>query len=125
MTDPASSGGSAPAGWYPDAENPGGRRYWNGEYWTEERTPPPPPPSVPGFTAPPPEAPVTAPYSEASDNLATLGYVLAILFPIAGLIIGVMLLGRGRSRAGWQIVAISLIAPFVIAFAIGLIVGVS
>lgn len=63
------------------------------------------------------------PYSEASDNLATLGYLLAIVFPLAGLIIGIVLLGRGRSRAGWQIVVISLIAPIVIFLAIAFIAG--
>lgn len=33
--------GSTPAGWYPDAERPGGERYWNGTEWTEDRRLPP------------------------------------------------------------------------------------
>ena len=28
-----------PAGWYPDPEHPGGRRYWNGRDWTDDRHP--------------------------------------------------------------------------------------
>lgn len=30
-----------PAGWYPDPENVGQQRYWDGQQWTEHRTPPP------------------------------------------------------------------------------------
>ena len=34
---------TAPAGWYADAEQPGGQRYWDGQQWTEQRKPPPQP----------------------------------------------------------------------------------
>ena len=42
-----SGGQSAPAGWYPDPENPGQQRYWDGTAWSEATQPAP-------FTAPPP-----------------------------------------------------------------------
>jgi hypothetical protein len=32
---------ATPAGWYPDPEGHPGQRYWNGESWTDHRTPPP------------------------------------------------------------------------------------
>lgn len=31
--------GSTPADWYPDPENPGQLRYWDGNRWTEHRSP--------------------------------------------------------------------------------------
>lgn len=31
--------GATPPGWYPDAERPGGERYWDGSLWTEDRRP--------------------------------------------------------------------------------------
>jgi hypothetical protein len=41
---------SAPAGWYPDPEQPASQRYWDGTEWTEQRAPaanPPPPTTAP------------------------------------------------------------------------------
>jgi hypothetical protein len=44
--------GATPAGWYPDAERPGGERYWNGAAWTEERRPAAVTPPAPTYGAP-------------------------------------------------------------------------
>ena len=60
---PSSGPSSTPPGWYPDAERPGGTRYWDGTAWTEHRSAPAPadaqgwaPTNVvsgaPGFAAP-------------------------------------------------------------------------
>jgi hypothetical protein len=44
---------TTPAGWYSDPDGAGGQRYWNGESWTEHRTPGAQAPTVaPGAPAP-------------------------------------------------------------------------
>jgi hypothetical protein len=42
----------APAGWYPDPENPTQPRYWTGTAWAAPGPPPPYPPGVPGYGVP-------------------------------------------------------------------------
>ena len=47
---------TTPAGWYPDPDGSGGRRYFDGESWTEHRAPvveSPPPASAPAADRPP------------------------------------------------------------------------
>lgn len=45
--------------------------------------------------------------SRSRENLALAGYIFAVVFPIVGLILGILLLTRNRPRAGWAVVAIS------------------
>lgn len=45
---------NAPAGWYPDTEQPGNERWWDGTQWTEQRRP-----GIPAVPAP-------APYQSAA-----------------------------------------------------------
>ncbi len=33
------AGGNPPAGWYPDSNQPGTQRYWDGQRWTEHTAP--------------------------------------------------------------------------------------
>ncbi len=42
----------APAGWYPDPENPTQPRYWTGTAWAAPGPPPPYPPGIPVYAMP-------------------------------------------------------------------------
>jgi Protein of unknown function (DUF2510) len=86
----AADTGLPPAAWYVDPENPEGMRYWDGANWTENRT---------DYVAAPPKKP-------ASEGMVAAGYITAFLFPLIGVVIGVMLMGRDNRHGRW-ILAIS------------------
>ena len=85
------------AGWYADPEMAGTQRYWDGEKWTDNVAP---------AAAPP------ARYEDTSDGLVVAGYLTAVLFPIVGFIIGIILITRGRSGHGVAMMVIAVIAVF-------------
>lgn len=95
MTDPA------PAGWYPDPDQAQTQRYWTGSEWTEQRAP---------MAAKPDD-----------DGLVSAGWACAILFPLAGLVIGLVLVSRGNADQGGWIATTSLAIMIVAAV---LLVGV-
>jgi uncharacterized RDD family membrane protein YckC len=71
---------STPAGWYPDPQNPGQQRYWDGTAWTESVSG--------GVAAPGPATAVGYGYATGAPDYATFGTrFLAYLIDI--LIIGV------------------------------------
>ncbi|ROR91774.1 DUF2510 domain-containing protein [Nocardioides aurantiacus] len=82
---------SAPAGWHPDPESQGVLRYWDGQVWTNHR--------APGQAA-------TAPKDQSA--LVALGFALAILFPIGGFIVGIVL----ERKESWWILTLSLLFGF-------------
>jgi hypothetical protein len=91
------------AGWYPD---PGGhpqQRYWDGQQWTEH--------FAPAFVYKPPQS------IERSGGLATLGLLMAVLMPLIGFVLGLVLLGRKQDRDGLVVVMVS-IAVFVLWYAV-------
>lgn len=86
-----------PAAWYTDPENSGGMRYWDGARWTEHRT---------DYVAAPPKR-------KTSEGMVAAGYILAFLFPIAGVVIGAMLTGRHNRHGPW---VLGLSVLFALAF---------
>ena len=70
-----------------------------------------------------PTPPAEPGYDEGSENLATAGYIFALIFPIVGLALGLVLLGRNRAKAGWTIVAISMVVLIATGIVLALALG--
>jgi Protein of unknown function (DUF2510) len=82
-----------PPGWYPDPSGAPHQRYWDGARWTDHIAPPPPPAQE---IAPPP-----APQRSGSNSGLFWGsLVTAILFPLIGFILGIVLMARGEYALG-------------------------
>ena len=94
-----------PAGWYPDPQMPATQRYWDGKQWTHNVSPMPPP------TQPATDAAPAVAQSLDSTTLVTSGWVMAVLFPIIGFIIGIVLLTKRAAEGAW-IMAGSLMMVF-------------
>lgn len=95
------------AGWYVNPSGPG-RRYWDGQRWTEHIddsgptaaqytspsvSAPPPPPPPPGNPYGPPgmyQQPGGYVQPQGVGGLVVVGYVTAVLFPIIGFILGIV-----------------------------------
>lgn len=97
-----------PPGWYPDPENPQAtQRYWDGTTWTDNRAPF----AQVGGTEHRPET--------SAGGLGVAGYVLAIVFPIVGFIIGIVMTVQSKRYGNHGIgVLLTSVAAFAIWFAI-------
>ena len=118
---------AAPAGWYPDPQNPGQQRYWDGSAWAAAAAPPAS--AAPGVT------PVAGPTTSTN---AIVGLVLAIVSwvvcPIIAAIVALVLAhssdkeikasggtvgGSGLNTAtriiAWINIGVSIVAGLVIA----------
>lgn len=86
-----SEGSQAAAGWYPDPENPGQQRYWDGAAWGPVGAAPPPP-------SPPPAAGYA--YGQVPVGAAPPGMYFD---PASGLMLpnGVQLASIGRRIGAW------------------------
>jgi uncharacterized RDD family membrane protein YckC len=85
-------GAQAAAGWYPDPENPGQQRYWDGAAWGPAGAAPPPP-------SPPPPAAGYA-YGQPPTGTVPAGMHAD---PVSGLVLpdGVGLASNGRRIGAW------------------------
>ena len=110
---------SAPAGWYPDPDDPTSQRYFDGTQWTDQRMPLGAP--TPGAPVPGPPAPRPASTGNALSIGAIVCGVVALLFcPIllgpAGIVLGAIALNRQESMAkiGIGVAVGGMIGGFVI-----------
>ena len=87
-----------PPGWYPHPTMAQTQRYWDGFQWTDHIAPA----AVP--------VPASAPASQVSDGLLAAGYITAILIPIIGFVVGIVVMAKGRSGHGIAMIIISIVA---------------
>jgi hypothetical protein len=102
----SSSVALTPAGWYSNPEGPG-HRYWDGAAWTDSYTHPPAASRTHAAVEP-----ATAAES-GTPGLVVAGYVLAVLIPIVGFILGIVAVTRPDKRTskhGVWIIVVSVIA---------------
>lgn len=78
------------AGWYPRPGMTGTLGYWDGTNWTEQVAP----------------MGTTAAAAPANVALLVLGYVLAVLFPLGGMIVAAILWRQSNTHA-WLILVFS------------------
>lgn len=93
---------TAGPGWYADPQGGPEQRYWDGQRWL-------------GLG--------TAGQAPENDGLATIGWITAILMPLIGLIVGIVLSSR-NDRRGTQI-AIAAVAAFVFWIIIWVVLAVA
>lgn len=110
-----------PPGLYPAPYDAAHLQYWNGAEWTAETRSALQPAVHPAFAV------GSAPGSSAAalgpaEPIVTAGYVLAVLIPIVGLVVGIMAAARpnpATSRHGMPIVQVSVLAFVVFVALIG------
>jgi hypothetical protein len=97
-----------PAGWYADPDEPATRRYWDGEEWTD-------------WTDQTYERDLNRNQGSRNDTLVIVGWITAVLIPIVGLILGIVVAARGDKRGTWVIIGsiVAFLAWFAIAAAAG------
>jgi hypothetical protein len=100
-----------PAGWYDDPQRVGNKRWWTGTEWAPPHYDPS---QVPDSAGPPPP--------ETAGGLVVVAYITAVLMPLIGFILGIVVATRPSkvtSKHGAWIIVISIVA-FIVWLAIAL-----
>ena len=90
---------TTPAGWYPHPSMASTLGYWDGTHWTDQ-------------VAPAQQTATRAPATSVNGALLVLGYALAVLFPIGGLIVAAVIWRQNETHAG-TILAISIVVGII------------
>lgn len=90
----------SPAGWHPDPQDAAFLRWWDGETWTDQRKPRQPAAAT---------AHDAGESNEGMSGLAIAGFVLAVLFPIVGFLMGLAMIA-GRRQHGAAVLITSIVA---------------
>ncbi len=108
-----SSPGQPAPGWYSDPGRPTAERFWDGAKWTDQ--------TRPGSSRASAQSWHYAGPQPRSNNLIIAGWIVAFIFPIAGLIIGYGLLTRNEERSGKPMMLVSavVLVAYIIALAAG------
>lgn len=89
-----------PAGWHPAPNDPQTLRYWDGDSWTDSYQP---------------ATGQSEGKSRNADGVIIFGYIMAVLMPLIGFIVGLTQINKNRH--GLWIVVVS-VAVFVLALAL-------
>jgi hypothetical protein len=84
-----------PAGWYPHPSMSGTQRYWNGVSWTD-------------YVAPAAIRQVVMP-SAVPDWMLGVGYAGALMLPVVGFVIGVIVASKGKPGHGVAMMVLSVV----------------
>ena len=110
MHSAAQQATKVPPGWYPDPMGGNGERYWDGIAWSEHFTRQPQQQPAPAAATMPAAAQfVVVPNNQSvqkvgdGNGLVVAGWVCAILLPLIGLIIGLVIASRNDERGKWVI----------------------